>query len=125
MKINASTRLLQAAYTGTKLKDLIAYLRDFSPNAKFSAKRQAGGRSGYSATRMDRFEARALAESLVNDQWKGKRVKIKDQDCILYKPLNPKGRDSYVAIYKPVDGKCLVRIGHPTGKSHSENVRRG
>ncbi len=137
IKIEAAQRL-NASYSGTKSKDLMAYIRSLVPGIKNLA--QGGGAPGESKTvyrpsfrsgYISLEDASALAHKLVADGWVGEKLKDKKTGklYIIYKPTvradqTGTSKDMYIpyiCLYKPGEGRCRMILEHCTSAAARES----
>lgn len=125
MKIEAATRLkITASYTGTKSKDLVAYLKTLVPSLKLS--KPGPGSTIKRPSRLDgrmlATDAHTLASKLLADGWVGKRMSAKLPDStkipyVSYLPANTEGFQyfPYVNLFKPgANGMSRIVVEHTT-----------
>ncbi len=127
IKIEAAHRL-SATYEGTKSKDLLAYVKALEPSITVH-KPGPGGKvkrpsylSGYTKPEV----AASLAQKLVNDGWKGTKLKNKETGTpyIIYRPaVDPAvAFTPYICLYKPTATTCRVIIEHMTAAALRESA---
>lgn len=147
VKLQAAARLkaaeVQAGYTGTKVSDLAQYLKTLNPNVKFqkmtgipnSGRLSGAGQMG--AFRIPASEGRALAQSLVDDGWYGRKVvktKGKDRSSgqmkILDTPIeymayyckNEELKNTpVITMYKPYEGFMRIMVQQSTNQSRTSD----
>lgn len=126
MKLQSKTRLQATQYQGTKLADLSAWILDISNGAvkikKSPYDAGPGGKAGLAVGFVDTTKARALAEAMIAEGWKGtRRIQpsvydpTQDTDSITYYPTQSGlAYVPTVRIGKPVEGKCSVTLEQMT-----------
>lgn len=138
VKIEAAARLTKAVtatYTGTKSKDLAAYLKTLVPTIVVRKPIGGGGPAARDPSnwsgRIQMADAHALGSKLLADGWHGRKRKYKNRklgktvEYVIYTPTN---EDDFkflpsVVLYKPDKGETrgvFITIRHPSHASYRE-----
>lgn len=111
----AVTRLqateVSAAYTGTKVKDLAAYVKSLCPSVKFLASGPGGPGAGFmSSGLIHSQEALALVNKLIKDGWSGSQ-----RSKTVGLPGKEKRKIEYMIYFQedPVKGMPYVKVSKP------------
>jgi hypothetical protein len=149
VKLNAATRLaastkVQSGYEGTKISDLNQYVRTMNPKirpVRMTGPGQAKGGGPIQsagvlqAWRVPATEARALAQSLVADGWRGRKAarkvmktgeqgekKIVLIEYMVYLPLKDLPNPASITMSKPDrDNFVRVTLTQSTAQSRTSN----
>lgn len=122
-ELNAASRLkasveVDAKYTGTKVKDLAAYVKELEPGIRLSVPGPGGTRSsaGMLVGLTTAETAHSLGSKLVKDGWVGRRVTKKLEsggttEYIVYLPKNMPKSHTQIKLSKPgSDGRVRIAL---------------